>query len=46
MICLTGDIHHSSLKTNDQKYLVTKNPKDSEIKIAVKFLKMISFDIV
>ena len=41
MICLTGDIHHSSLKTNDQKYLLTKTPKDSEIKIAVKFLNII-----
>jgi len=40
MICLTGDIHHSSLKTNEQIYL-QKYYDTTEIKIAVEYLKII-----
>ena len=32
MICLTGDIHHMSLKTNDQKYL-----NISEVEAAIEY---------
>ena len=38
MICLTGDIHHTSLKWNEQKYI---DPKDSEVKIACRYLKLV-----
>lgn len=35
MLFLTGDIHHMSLKTDDQKFL-----KESEAKLAVKYVKI------
>jgi len=38
MICLTGDIHHASLGTNDQRYLP---PGDSEVKIAARFTRLV-----
>ena len=38
MICLTGDIHHASLRTNDQKYI---KPGDSEINISRRFLGLL-----
>ncbi|MBN1444791.1 MAG: polysaccharide deacetylase family protein [Candidatus Omnitrophica bacterium] len=38
MICLTGDIHHTSLGTNDQRY-IGKN--DTEVKISCRFLELI-----
>lgn len=44
MICVTGDIHHTSLRTNDQVYLnKTCNDKkglDTEVKISNKFLEL------
>jgi peptidoglycan/xylan/chitin deacetylase (PgdA/CDA1 family) len=39
MICLTGDIHHSSLKTNDQMF--AKNRSDTEVKITCRYLKIL-----
>lgn len=39
MICLTGDIHHSSLGTNDQRYV--DYPQDSEVKIAARFTRLV-----
>ncbi len=39
MLCLTGDVHHSSLKINEQKYI--KDPGDSEVKIACRYVKLI-----
>jgi len=39
MICLTGDIHHASLNTNEQKYI--ENPDDSEVKISCRYLKLL-----
>ena len=38
MICLTGDIHHASLNTNEQKYI--KSQDDSEAKISCRYLKL------
>jgi peptidoglycan/xylan/chitin deacetylase (PgdA/CDA1 family) len=38
MICLTGDIHHGSLGTNDQRWLA---PGDSEVKIAARFTRLV-----
>ncbi|NUQ61210.1 MAG: polysaccharide deacetylase family protein [Pirellulales bacterium] len=38
MICLTGDIHHRSLRTNDQRYIA--DPRDSEVKIAARFARL------
>jgi len=38
MICLTGDIHHSSLKTKEQKFL---SNQETEVKITLRFLKII-----
>ena len=38
MICLTGDIHHTSLETNEQRFVESG---DSEVKIACRFLKII-----
>ena len=38
MICLTGDIHHRSLGTNDQRYLARG---DSEVKIAARFTRLV-----
>jgi peptidoglycan/xylan/chitin deacetylase (PgdA/CDA1 family) len=39
MICLTGDIHHDSLRTNEQKF----NPdrSNTEVKIACRFVEML-----
>ena len=39
MICLTGDIHHNSLKTNEQKFI--KEFDNSEVKIACKYVEII-----
>ena len=39
MICLTGDVHHRSLNTNDQRYL--DYPRDSEVKIACRFVRLL-----
>jgi len=39
MICLTGDIHQASLKTNEQKYI--ENPDNSEVKISCRYLKLL-----
>lgn len=39
MICLTGDIHHTSLKINDQLYI--PNPEDTEVKIARRYLALL-----
>ncbi|MFH1905177.1 MAG: polysaccharide deacetylase family protein [bacterium] len=38
MICLTGDIHHASLNTNEQKYI--ESPDDSEVKISCRYLNL------
>ncbi len=38
MICLTGDIHHSSLKTNEQRYI---GADDSEVKISCRYLELV-----
>jgi peptidoglycan/xylan/chitin deacetylase (PgdA/CDA1 family) len=38
MICLTGDIHHDSLRTNDQFFLHGKN---TEIGISKEYLKIL-----
>ncbi|MBN2551230.1 MAG: polysaccharide deacetylase family protein [Spirochaetales bacterium] len=39
MICLTGDIHHSSLKINEQSFI--PDPEDTEIKIAARYLRIV-----
>jgi peptidoglycan/xylan/chitin deacetylase (PgdA/CDA1 family) len=39
MICLTGDIHHSSLKINEQSFI--PDPEDSEARIAVRYLRLV-----
>ena len=39
MLCLTGDIHHASLKTNEQRYI--RDPEDSEVKISCRYLKLV-----
>ncbi|MDO9464454.1 MAG: polysaccharide deacetylase family protein [bacterium] len=39
MICLTGDIHHGSLNTNEQKYIEITD--DSEVKISCRYLKLL-----
>jgi peptidoglycan/xylan/chitin deacetylase (PgdA/CDA1 family) len=39
MICLTGDIHHSSLKINEQSYIPERS--DSEVKIAGRYLQLV-----
>jgi hypothetical protein len=36
MICLTGDVHHSSLGTNDQRYL----SGDTEVLIAARYVQL------
>ena len=36
MICLTGDLHHATLRTGNQQHA-----DDSEIRIAARFLKML-----
>ncbi|NLX99300.1 MAG: polysaccharide deacetylase family protein [Rhodopirellula sp.] len=35
---MTGDVHHRSLRTNDQQFLA--DPGDSEVKIAVRFVRL------
>jgi hypothetical protein len=37
MICLTGDVHHSSLGANDQRYIT---PGDTEIRIAARYARL------
>ena len=39
MICLTGDIHHISLKINEQSYIPER--RDSEVKIAGRYLQLV-----
>jgi peptidoglycan/xylan/chitin deacetylase (PgdA/CDA1 family) len=39
MICLTGDIHHSSLKINEQSYI--PDPADTEVRIAARYLRLV-----
>lgn len=39
MICLTGDIHHASLRINDQQFI--PDPNDSEVKIAARYLRLV-----
>lgn len=39
MICLTGDIHHSSLKINEHRYI--RERRDSEVKIATRYLQLV-----
>ena len=39
MICLTGDIHHSSLRINDQRFIT--EPGDSEPRIAARYLRLV-----
>ena len=39
MICLTGDVHHMSLKTNDQKHI--REPGLTEIRITAEYLKLL-----
>ena len=39
MICLTGDVHHTSLRINDQRYIA--RPSDTEIKIAARYLALV-----
>jgi peptidoglycan/xylan/chitin deacetylase (PgdA/CDA1 family) len=39
MICLTGDIHHSSLRINDQRFIT--DPGDSEPRIAARWLRLV-----
>jgi len=39
MICLTGDIHHASLGTNEQRYI--NNPRDSEVRISARYLDLV-----
>lgn len=38
MICLTGDVHHDSLGTNDQRYLPSG---DSEVRLAARFARLV-----
>ena len=40
MICLTGDLHHSSLKINDQRFI--PDPKDTEIRIARRYVEILA----
>lgn len=39
MICLTGDIHHDSLKINDQKHIT--DPNLNEIRIVNRYMELI-----
>ena len=38
MICLTGDVHHASLRTNDQRYIAAG---DTEIRITQRYLALV-----
>jgi peptidoglycan/xylan/chitin deacetylase (PgdA/CDA1 family) len=39
MICLTGDVHHSSLRINDQQHI--GDPQLTEIRIAQQYVKLL-----
>jgi peptidoglycan/xylan/chitin deacetylase (PgdA/CDA1 family) len=39
MVCLTGDIHHSSLKIKEQAYIPDRG--DSEVAIALRYLRLV-----
>ncbi len=38
MICLTGDVHHMSLRCNDQRFL---SPADTEARVAQRYLALL-----
>lgn len=38
MICLTGDVHHTSLRINDSRFI--PDPGDTEIKIARRYMEL------
>jgi len=38
MICLTGDVHHSSLRINESRFIACG---DSEVKIAQRYVELI-----
>jgi hypothetical protein len=38
MICLTGDVHHMSLRTNDQRYV--REP-DTEVRISRRYVELV-----
>ena len=38
MICLTGDVHHASLRTNESGFIASG---DSEVKIAQRYVELI-----
>ncbi|TFG63645.1 MAG: hypothetical protein E4H36_05115 [Spirochaetales bacterium] len=40
MICLTGDIHHASLRINDQEFI--PDAQDTEVKISRRYLDLLS----
>jgi peptidoglycan/xylan/chitin deacetylase (PgdA/CDA1 family) len=39
MLCITGDVHHSSLKTNEQIFL--SDSEDTEVRIAARFVELL-----
>lgn len=39
MVCLTGDIHHASLRINEHRYI--PDPGDSEVAIAARYLRLV-----
>ena len=39
MICLTGDVHHMSLRINDQRFI--PDPGDTEVKIAGRYVELL-----
>jgi len=39
MICLTGDVHHMSLRCNDQRFLT--EPGDTEVKVTQRYLALL-----
>ncbi len=39
MICLTGDVHHKSLHTNDQRFIAEL--RDTEVKITRRYLELL-----
>lgn len=40
MICLTGDIHHDSLATNEQIFLSSREPQSSEVRISREYVRL------
>ena len=40
MICLTGDIHHDSLATNEQLFLKRREPTASEVQISCEYVRL------